>query len=97
MPEPRPSVALVAANMAITDRAGRGVHFALLLAINFALIYAGGRALSDRGNLPVYTGLFFAYLTTLIVVLFDTYRAVRVELAGLEPATSWVRSRRSPN
>jgi len=24
-------------------------------------------------------------------------RVLRVELAGLEPATSWVRSRRSPN
>ena len=70
-------VALVAANLAIATWAGRGVHFALLLAINFLLIYAGSRALSDRGNLPVATGLFFAYLTTLIVVLYDTYRAVR--------------------
>lgn len=36
-----------------------------------------GRALSDRGNLPVATGLLFAYLTTLIVVLYDTYRPIR--------------------
>ncbi len=70
-------VALVVANLAITTWAGRGVHFVLLLAINFVLIYAGSRALSDRGNLPVATGLFFAYLTTLIVVLYDTYRPVR--------------------
>jgi hypothetical protein len=69
--------ALVAANLAIATWAGRGVHFGLLLAINFVLIYAGSRALSDRGNLPVATGLFFAYLTTLIVVLYDAYRAVR--------------------
>jgi hypothetical protein len=70
-------VALVAANLAIAAWAGGRVHFALLLAINFLLIYAGSRALSDRGNLPVATGVFFAYLTTLIVVLYDTYRPAR--------------------
>ena len=70
-------IALVAANLAVAAWAGRGVHFALLLAINFLLIYAGSRALSDRGNLPVATGLFFAYFTTLIVVLYDTYRPIR--------------------
>jgi hypothetical protein len=70
-------VALVAANLAVTTWAGRGVHFALALAINFVLIYAGSRLLSDRGNLSVATGLFFAYLTTLIVVLYDTYRPIR--------------------
>ncbi|WP_157592377.1 hypothetical protein [Solirubrobacter soli] len=70
-------VALVAANLAIASWRGPGVHFALLLAINFLLIYAGSRALSDRGNLPAATGLFFAYLTTLIVVLYDTYRPIR--------------------
>jgi hypothetical protein len=79
------AVALVAANMAIASWAGRGVHFALLLAINFALIYAGSRALSDRGNLSVASGLFYAYLTTLIVVLYDTYRPIRAarDRAGL--------------
>jgi hypothetical protein len=45
--------------------------------INFLLIYAGSRALSDRGNLSVASGLFFAYLATLIVVLYDTYRPIR--------------------
>src|SRR5262245_55505140 len=70
-------VALVAANLAIATWGGHGLHFALLLAINFALIYAGSRALSDRGNLTVVTGLVFAYLTTLIVVLYDAYRPVR--------------------
>ena len=70
-------VALVGANLAIATWFGRGVHFALLLAINFLLIYVGSRALSDRGDLPVATGLFFAYLTTLIVVLYDAYRPVR--------------------
>jgi hypothetical protein len=79
-------VALVAANLAIATRAGRGVHFVLLLAINFVLIYAGSRALSDRGNLPLATGLFFAYLTTLIVVLYDTYRAARDRAAGASEA-----------
>ena len=70
-------VALVAANLAIAAWRGPGIHFAALLAINFLLIYAGSRALSDRGHLPVATGLFFAYLTTLIVVLYDTYRPIR--------------------
>lgn len=69
--------ALVAANLAIATWAGRAAHFAVLLGINFLLIYAGSRVLSDRGNLPLVTGLFFAYLTTLIVVLYDTYRPVR--------------------
>jgi hypothetical protein len=97
-------MALVAANLAIATWAGRVGHLALLLAVNFLLIYAGSRALSDRGTLPLATSLFFAYLTTLIVGLYDTYRArdpggVRraMELGGLEPPTSWVRSRRSPN
>ena len=49
--------ALVAANLAIATWGGRRAHFALLLTINFLLIYAGSRALSDRGNLPVVTGL----------------------------------------
>ena len=31
------------------------MHFALLLAINFALIYVGSSALSDRGTLPAAT------------------------------------------
>ena len=43
-------------------------------ASNLVLTYAGSRALSDRGSLTVATGLLFAYLTTLIVVLYDTYR-----------------------
>src|SRR5262249_27730554 len=70
-------VALVAANLCIATCLARGWPSALLLAINSLLIYAGSHALSDRGNLPVATGLFFAYLTTLIVVLYDTYRPVR--------------------
>jgi hypothetical protein len=69
-------VVLVAVNVAIATR-GAGASFALLLAINFSVIYAGGRALSDRGHLPIVTGLFFSYLTTLIVVLYDSYRPVR--------------------
>jgi len=70
-------VVLVIANLAIATRGGHQVHFALLLAINFVLIYVGSRALSDRGNLPLASGLFFAYLTTLIVVLYDAYRPLR--------------------
>src|SRR5262245_44146366 len=76
------TVALVAANLAIATWGGHGVHFVLLLAINFLLIYGGSRALSDRGNLSVATGLFFAYLTTLIVVLYDTYRPLRAARGG---------------
>jgi hypothetical protein len=77
-------VALVAANLAIATWGGRGLHFALLLGINFLLIYVGSRALSDRGNLTLVTGLFFAYVTTLIVVLYDRYRPLREARDGLE-------------
>jgi hypothetical protein len=70
-------VALVAANLAIATWGGRSIHFVLRLAINFILIYMGSRVLSDRGNLSIATGLFFAYLTTLIVVLYDRYRLIR--------------------
>jgi hypothetical protein len=80
--------ALVVANLAIATWGGRGVHFALLYAINFLLIYAGSRALSDRGDLPAASGVFFAYLTTLIVVLYDSYRPLRAARAAapVEPA-----------
>jgi hypothetical protein len=77
------AAALVAANLAITTWAGRGGHLALALGINFLLVYAGSRLLSDRGHLPVATGLFFAYLTTLIVVLYDTYRPLRAARSGI--------------
>jgi hypothetical protein len=70
-------VTLVAANLAISTWGRRGIRVVLVFAINFLLIYAGSRALSDRGNLTVPAGLFFAYLTTLIVVLYDTYRPLR--------------------
>jgi hypothetical protein len=61
--------ALVAANLGMP-----GVRFVPRLGVNFLLIYAGSRALSDRGSLPVATGVFFAYLTTLVVALYDAYR-----------------------
>jgi hypothetical protein len=80
-------VALVVANLAISDRGAREVHFALLLAINFLLIYLGSRALSDRGNLPAATGLFFGYLSTLIVVLYDAYRPIRAARDALRVST----------
>src|SRR5262249_47508104 len=51
------AVALVAANLAIASWRGRGVHFVLLLPMNFLLIYAGSRALADRGHLSVAAGL----------------------------------------
>jgi hypothetical protein len=70
-------VALVAANLAIAAWGGHGVHFMVRLAINFALIYLGSRALSDRGDLSVAIALFFAFLTTLIVELYDAYRPIR--------------------
>jgi hypothetical protein len=68
-------VALVAVNTWIFRRRP-ALHFLACLGLNFVLIYFGSRALSDRGQFPLATGLFFAYLTTLIVVLHDTYRPV---------------------
>jgi hypothetical protein len=85
-------VALVAANLAISTWGGRSLHFPLLLPINFILIDAGSRAPSDRGNVSVAAGLLFAYLTTLIVVLYDTCRPVRAARDGAAPPAGYVRS-----
>ena len=41
------------------------------------LLGLGALAWAVCGNLSVATGLFFAYVTTLIVVLYDTYRPLR--------------------
>ena len=69
-------IVLVVANTWIVRR-HPALHFAARLGLNLVLIYFGSRALSDRGDFPFATGLFFAYLTTLIVVLYDTYRPCR--------------------
>jgi hypothetical protein len=68
-------VVLVAANTWIVRR-HPALGFVARLGLNLVLIYFGSRWLSDRGDFPFATGLFFAYLTTLIVGLYDAYRPV---------------------
>jgi hypothetical protein len=79
------AVALVAVNTWIVRR-HPALGFVARLGLNLALIYFGARVLSDRGNFPFATALFFAYLTTLIVVLYDAYRPVFSRRA--EPTSS---------
>jgi hypothetical protein len=74
-------VAIVAANTVITaryvrDDAVRAGRFAALLAVNLGLIYIGSRLLSDAEDFPLATGLFFAFLITLLLSLYDLYKPI---------------------
>ena len=44
--------------------------------VNLGLVYLGSRLISDAEDFPVATGLFFAFLITLLTTLFDRYRRV---------------------
>lgn len=60
-------------------------RFAALLAVNFAFVFVVSVILADTDSFPVGHGLFFAYLITLIVWLYDSFRPVydgRFELAA---------------
>ena len=65
--------AIVCANTALS---GCVPIFAVRLVANLGLIYLGSRVLSDADDFPFGTGLFFAFLITLVVSLFDVYRPV---------------------
>jgi hypothetical protein len=74
-------VAIVGANTAITaryvrDNAVRAGRFAALLVVNLGLIYLGSRLLSDADDFPLATGLFFAFLITLLLSLYDLYKPI---------------------
>jgi hypothetical protein len=68
--------AIVIANTAISRWRARTFRFGVLLVLNLGLVYVGSRLLSDAEDFPVGTGLFFAFLITLLTTLYDRYRRV---------------------
>jgi hypothetical protein len=79
---------IVAANAAISmasarrGREGRGsavARFAGLLAVNLALVFAASLILSDRQDFQLGAGLFFAFLITLIIWLYDVFKPIHDE------------------
>ncbi len=68
--------AIVIANTAISRWRARTFSFGVLLVLNLGLVYVGSRLLSDAEDFPVGTGLFFAFLITLLTTLYDRYRRV---------------------
>ena len=75
------TVAIVAINTGISGRyvrgsGGQAARFAGLLVFNLGLIYLGSRLLSDADDFPLGTGLFFAFLFTLLLSLYDRYKPI---------------------
>jgi hypothetical protein len=68
--------AIVCANTAIIRWRGTPLAFGVVLVLNLGLVYIGSRLLSDAEDFPVGTGLFFAFLITLLTTLYDRYRQV---------------------
>ena len=68
--------AITVANTAINRRRGSTLQFGVLLVLNLGLVYLGSRLISDAEDFPVGTGLFFAFLITLLTTLYDRYRGV---------------------
>lgn len=52
------------------------VRFGGLLAVNVVLVYLASRLLSDSEEFPLGEGLFFAFLVTLLVWLYDAYKPI---------------------
>ena len=50
--------------------------FAVRLVANLGLVYLASRLLSDADDFPLGTGLFFAFLITLLISLYDLYKPV---------------------
>ena len=70
--------AIVLANAAISlATAGRGgFAYAALLPTNLALVYLANALLSERREFDLGYGLFFAFLITTIIWLYDAFRPV---------------------
>ena len=70
--------AIVVANAAISlAAAGRGgLEYAALLPTNLVLVYLANALLSERRDFELGIGLFFAFLITTIIWLYDAYRPV---------------------
>ena len=61
---------------AARSRARLGAPFAGLLAANLAFIYLLSTFFSPAENFPLGTALFFAFLITLLLWLYDVYKPV---------------------
>lgn len=79
------AIAIVCANTAISLAYARSARvtveaaaarFATLLAANVVLVYVASHLIEDSGDFPLGEGLFFAFLVTLILWLYDAYRPV---------------------
>jgi len=79
--------AIVVANFGVSvwsaHRGGAGLEhtgrvFAVRLTLNFAFVFAATAILAGTEDFPVADGLFFAYLITLFLVLYDQYRPLYV-------------------
>jgi hypothetical protein len=78
-------VAVVCASTAISTWYARGermrtesqaLEFAALLVVNLGLVYIASRLISDADDFPLGTGLFFAFLITLLITLYDAYKPI---------------------
>lgn len=71
---------IVAANTAISAwdarRQSSGLGFGALLTANLGLIYLTSRFFTAAENFPLGTALFFAFLITLLLWLYDVYKPV---------------------
>ena len=79
------AVVVVCASTAISAWYARGerlriesqaLELAALLVVNLGLVYVASRLISDADDFPLGTGLFFAFLTTLLITLYDAYKPV---------------------
>jgi hypothetical protein len=74
-------LANAAISLAVARRAAFGVQsaaagYAALLAVNFVLVYLANALLGERRDFELGHGLFFAFLITTIISLYDAYRPV---------------------
>jgi hypothetical protein len=76
---------IVCANTAISMWSARNerlsiessaISFAALLAVNLGFVYLVSRVLSSADTVPLATALFFAFLITLLIWLYDVYKPV---------------------
>ena len=79
-------VVIVAANSAIGVWLTRVTSFVARLAVNLGFVYVASRVISDAEDFPLGTGLFFAFLITLMVTLYDDYKP----LHDARVASCWV-------
>lgn len=71
-------VAIVLINTAISHYSKRTelMEFPTLLMINLGLIFVQSRFFTDAENFPLGTALFFAFLISLLLYLYDRYKPV---------------------